>query len=159
MNTSTFARSINRHWLRRGIIAAGALLIASGAALGLAHRPSMDLTPASMPSTRMSSAPAVQARYEDFKLRQIDQHDAGRVRHATAAQTGYEDFKLRQVDQMEMDGQNAKSTAPLSAQLHYEAFKLRQIEEIDTLSVNGTSASPSAAQTRWENFKLRQIDQ
>jgi hypothetical protein len=125
MNTPTIVRTINSHWLRRGIVAAAALLIASAAALGLANRPSVERVPASMPATRMGSAgSAAQRRYEDFKRRQVEGLEEAGVSALSAAQLRYEDFKLRQIDQ---HGATTTQHAT-AAQTRFIDFKLRQID-------------------------------
>ena len=65
---------------RRGIVAAGTLLIVSSAACGLAHRPPMEPVFASWPTARMSSGvAAARLRYADFKLRQVEQREGNWV--------------------------------------------------------------------------------
>lgn len=126
MNTPTIVHTINSHWLRRGIVAAAALLIASAAALGLANRPSVECVPASMPATRMGSAgSSTQRRYEDFKRRQVEGLEEAGVSALSAVQLRYEDFKLRQIDQ-----RDATTTQHASAaQIRFIDFKLRQIDQ------------------------------
>jgi hypothetical protein len=156
MTTPTIARSINSQWLRRGIAAASALLLASAAALSLAYRPSLDVAPASIPATRMSSArSAAQRHYEDFKRRQVEGLEGAGVSALSAAQLQYKDFKLREIDQRGAAAAHYAGAAPTAAQLRYEDFKLRQIDQRGAT----TTQHASAAQTRFIDFKLRQIDQ
>ena len=155
MNISTHTRTTSAQWFRRSIVALGALLIAGTTILGLVNRTSSEFAPATLPAVRLSSASsAAQLRYEDFKLRQIEDTAVTRVSTPSAAQLRYEDFKLRQVE----DTAVTRVSALSAAQLRYEDFKLRQIERFDSRSVNRAGAAPPTAQTRWENFKLQQID-
>ena len=86
MNISNITHATNSQRVRRGIVAAGTLLIVSAAALGLAHRPSRDPVFDSWPATKMSSGvSAARLRYADFKLRQVEQREGNWVNAPSAA--------------------------------------------------------------------------
>jgi hypothetical protein len=154
MNTSTISRVISAQWVRRSIVAAGMVLLAGAAALGLAGRANIITAPSAPAIGAAPSLSAAYQRYEDFKLRQVDQVGVAipRTMVATAARQRYENFKLRQADRLEGSGSAA---APAATRRRYEDFKLRQVDQAAAAS---DAVGTTAAQTRFDEFKRQQLE-